>query len=590
MSNFKKYLKSGILTFLFILIFSLAAALFFSIPLYNDILHLGSDTGFHLTRINEWREAILEGIKYPYMWWHANFNFGYPTPLYYCQLLLFPAVYLISKGISLVISYKIYLFILIGAATFFIGFVQAKISKNKKISIIISMLIYLLNPHSIIAIFRRSALGELMALVFLPLALLGIYYVLYDDYKKWYYLVFGFTGLVLSHNITFILTCILFAIFILINIKNVIKNKQIIFSILKAIICTFLLSLFFTLPMLEGLLNNEMHINDKNSSYYITGLDISDIFDFTCDWSTYACLSPGPYLIFIPLLSIFVKDKKKDNKFIYDSLIIGYILMFCMTKYFPWKLFKFMSFMQFESRLLPLIICLEALAGGYYFEKIIDKLKNKYLKVLPSFILILLVIIPTYSSLKITRDGMYGYSNNMTLTEAYNILYKDYESSTYFDAQALSSGDYLPIVNPEYTTYEYYVPSISLSNSINETSAYMKIDDALIDDNEYYHYKFVINSNTNDDSWISIPRTYYYGYKVKAYINDELVCEITPYQDERNGTLRFEPLKSDVPVTYDVYYEISNIQKYSIIISKISCFLVPAYIIYDCIIKRRQLI
>ena len=584
MGNIKKYLKNII----FILLISLIVTIFFCIPLYNNILHLGSDTGFHLTRIWEYWKARLDGIKYPYMWWHANFNFGYPAPLYYCQLLLFPAVYLISKGISLIISYKIYLFILIALATFFIGFVQAKLSKNKKISIIISMCIYLVNPHSIISIFRRSALGELMALAFLPLALLGIYYVLYDDHNKWYYLVLGFTGLVLSHNITFILTCILFAIFILINIKNIIKNKQIISSIIKAIICTILLSLFFTLPMLEGLSNNKMQINNQNPSSYIEGMNIAGLFDFTCDWTVLACTSPGPYLIFIPLLSIFIKNKKKDNKFIFDCLIIGYILMFAMTKYFPWQLFKFMNFMQFASRLLPLIMCLEAIAGGYYFEKIIDKLKNKNLKIVPTFILILLIIIPTYSSLKDTKNGMSGYSNDMTLTEAYDALYKIYQGSTYYDAQALSSADYLPIVNAEYTTYEYYVPSISLSNSINETSAYMEIDDALIDNSEYYHYKFVINSNTNDNSWISIPRTYYYGYKVKAYIDGELVAEITPYQDERNGTLRFEPLKSDVPVTYDVYYEISNIQKYSMIISKISCILVPTYIIYDCLLKKKK--
>lgn len=116
----------------------------------------------------------------------------------------------------------------------------------------------------------------------------------------------------------------------------------------------------------------------------------------------------------------------------------------------------------------------------------------------------------------------------------------------------------------------------------------MEIDDALIDNTEYYHYKFVINSNDNDNAWISIPRTYYYGYKVKAYIDGKLVSEIAPYQDSRNGTLRFEPLKSDVPVTYDVYYEVSNIQKYSMIVSKTSCLLVPAYIIYDCFIKRKR--
>ncbi len=584
----KKILKNNLLFIIGLILLAFLISSYFCIPLYNNILHKGSDTGFHLTRIQAWRDAILEGVKYPYMWWHANFDFGYPAPLYYCQLLLFPAVFLISKGLTLIISYKIYLYLLVVSAAFFIGYTQKHLSNNKIIPTIISMFIYLINPHQIISIFRRSALGELMAMVFIPICLLGIYYVIYDNHDKWFYLTLGFTGIVLSHNISFALMCIIFLIFIIINAKRLLAEKDRLFSIIKAAICAFLLSLFFTLPMLEGLLNNEMFINNGDSSSYIQGISIKDIFNFSSDWTIFANLSPGPYLLFVPLCGIFVKDKKKNNKFIFDCWILGYILLFCMTKYFPWQLFKFMSFMQFSSRLLPIISGLLALSGAYYFNELLSTFKKTRLSILVTVFLTITIIVPTYSSLVTNRDGMYGYSNTMTLDEAYKELYKPYENETYYDAQELSSGDYLPVNNVEYTTFEYYEPSISLSNSINDTSDYMEIDDALIDKTTYYHYVFVINSNNNNDSWISIPRTYYSGYKVKAYQNDELIAEITPYADSRNGLLRFEPIKSDSPITYDVYYEISNIQKYSMKISKLSAIIVPIYIIYDCFYKKKR--
>ena len=586
MINFKKILKKNILYIILIFLLSLAIASYFCIPLYNNTLHLGSDTGFHLTRIQAWRDAILEGVKYPYMWWHANFDFGYPAPLYYCQLLLFPAVYLISKGFSLVISYKIYLFLLILAAIFSIGYSSKQISKNKLCAIIVAMFIYLINPHEIISIFRRSALGELMAAVFIPICLLGIYYVIYDNHNKWYYLVIGFSGTILSHNISFMLMCVVFLIFIIINIKKLYLEKERIVSIIKAVICAFLLSLFFTLPMLEGLLNNKMFINNVDSTSYIKGITISDIFNFKCDWTIFTNLSPGPYLLFVPLCGIFIKDKKIKNKFIFDCWIIGYVLLFSMTKYFPWQLFKFMTFMQFSSRLLPLISALLALSGAYYFSELLSCLKPKFVSLI-TITLIILIVVPTYSSLVINRDGMFGYTNNMTLDEAYEVLYKSNESGTYYDAQQLSSADYLPIKNVEYTTYEYYEPSISLSNSINDTSAYMEIDDALIDKSTYYHYVFVINSNNNDNATIGVPRIYYSGYKVNAYQNGELIKEIKPYADKRNGILRFEAIKSLTPITYDVYYDISNIQNYSMKISMASAIIVPIYIIYDCFIKNR---
>ncbi len=586
MNNFKKTLKKNILYIIFIFLLSLAITSYFCIPLYNDILHLGSDTGFHLTRIQAWRNAILEGVKYPYMWWHANFDFGYPAPLYYCQLLLFPAVYLISKGFSLVISYKIYLYLMIAAAIFSIGFVQKQISKNKLYAIVVTMFIYLINSHEIISIFRRSALGELMAAVFIPICLLGIYYVIYDDHNKWYYLVIGFTGTLLSHNISFILMCIIFFIFIIINLKKVFIEKERIISIMKAVICAFLLSLFFSLPMLEGLLNNKMFINNGDGTSYIQGITFKDMFNFKSDWTIFANLSPGPYLLFIPLCGIFVKNKRNNNKFIFDCWILGYILLFCMTKYFPWQLCKFMTFMQFSSRLLPVISTLLALSGAYYFNELLSNFRK--LKIVALTILIIIVVVPTYSSLTINRDGMYGYSNSMTLDEAYEALYKSGEANTYYDAQQLSSADYLPVNNVEYTTYEYYEPSISSSNSINDTSDYMEIDDALIDKTIYYHYIFVINSNNNDNATIGVPRTYYSGYKVKAYQNNSLIAEITPYADTRNGILRFEAIKSNTPITYDVYYEVSDIQKYSMKISKLSAIIVPIYIIYDCFIKRKR--
>ena len=210
---------------LIILLASLVITMLFCFPFFNGKLHHGAGTGFHLSRIQAYRDAIVEGIKYPYIYWHMNFDFGYPTPLFYCQLLLYPSVFLISKGIPLIISYKIYVGALIFLATFFIGLISYIVGKKSIIPSIIAMAIYIPNIHQITSIFRRSALGELMSLAFIPIALLGIYYVLYDDNNKWAVLTIGYTGLALSHNISFYLMSILFGMFFLINIKYLNKER-----------------------------------------------------------------------------------------------------------------------------------------------------------------------------------------------------------------------------------------------------------------------------------------------------------------------------------------------------------------------------
>lgn len=575
-------------TYILITILAILIGLYFSYPFTNGILHMGADTGFHLTRIQSYRDAILKGVKYPYMWWNANFNFGYPTPLYYCQLLLFPAVWLIARGVTLIRAYKIYIVCLMIASTFFVGLCQMKVSKAKVSTIILTMLIYLINPHQVTSIFRRSALGETMGLVFIPLALLGIYYVLYDDQNKWYVLTLGFLGLVLSHNITFILMCILFFFFILLNIKEL-KNKQRLLSIIKAIITTILLSLFFILPMLEGLSNNVMWINSPNNTTPIEAITLDKLFNFSCGWDVYQCSSPGPFLLFLPLCGFLIKNKKEKNKFVYHCFILSFIFLFMMTNYFPWKLFSIMNFMQFTSRILPILILLEAISGSYYFMELSNKINNKYLRYLPLTLLLIIFTIVSFSWLKTNYSGMYGYIDDDTLESAYERLYKPNEDNTYYDAQALSSGDYNHEMYLDYIHYEYTTVDNSLSHSIIDTSEEMEIDDGLINREEYYHYSFIINKNIHEKATVIAPRTYYYGYKVNVIKDDEIIDTLDTAMS-KDGLVQFEVLKSDTPITYDVFYQISNIQKYSMMISKVSLILVPIYAVYDCFIKRKRAI
>lgn len=413
-------------TFIFLLLISIIIALSFCYPFTNGILHKGADTGFHLSRIQAYRDAIVEGIKYPYIYWHMNFDFGYPTPLFYCQLFLYPCVLLISKGISLIVSYKIYIISLVFAATFFVGINSYIVSKKKIFPAIIAMLIYIPNIHQITSIFRRSALGELTALVFIPVAILGIYYTLYEDENKWIVLTIGYTGLALSHNISFYLMCILFGIFFLINIKHINKNR--IISIAKGIVFAFLLSAFFLLPMLEAMFTNNLQVNNSfNSSLVMEGMKIKDLFNFNTDFSLYQNSSIGPFLLFLPLTSLFIKNKKRDNKFIFDCLIIGYVTLFIMTEYFPWQLFKFMNFMQFTNRLLVIIIPLLAISGAYYTSIFIAYFKNSFLKYFILSVTCLIIIVFTAFALSPNLTGVYGYTDNMSLEEAYEVLYKPYK-------------------------------------------------------------------------------------------------------------------------------------------------------------------
>lgn len=577
--------KNSKRTFILLLLISSVIAVSFCYPFTNGILHKGADTGFHLSRIQAYRDAIVEGIKYPYIYWHMNFDFGYPAPLFYCQLFLYPCVLLISKGISLIVSYKIYIISLVFSATFFVGINSYIVSKKKIFPAIIAMLIYIPNVHQITSIFRRSALGELTALLFIPVAILGIYYTLYDDENKWIILTTGYTGLALSHNISFYLMCVLFGVFFLINIKIINKNK--IISIVKGIVFAFLLSAFFLLPMLEAMFTNNLQVNNSfNSSLVMEGMKIKDLFNFNTDFSLYQNSSIGPFLLFLPLTSLFIKNKKRDNKFIFDCLIIGYVTLFIMTEYFPWQLFKFMNFMQFTNRLLVIIIPLLAISGAYYTSIFIANFKNSFLKYFILSVTCLIIIVFTAFALSPNLTGVYGYTDNMSLDEAYEVLYKPYENETYYDSQALSSGDYLPVAKTNYINYPYETPAFSKSHSIIDTSEEMEIDPNGFEMYEYYHYKFNILSNSHYNAYVIVPKTYYNGYKVDIIKNGSIIETINPVQDKISGNVKFNVYKSDETITYDVYYQETKIQTYSMFVSKISLIVFIIVCLYQIFIKK----
>lgn len=576
--NIKKLLIILLLT-------SLAITVLFCFPFFNGKLHHGADTGFHLSRIQAYRDAIVEGIKYPYIYWHMNFDFGYPTPLFYCQLLLYPCVFLISKGILLIISYKIYIGALIFLATFFIGLTSYIVGKKGIIPSIIAMAIYIPNIHQITSIFRRSALGELMSLVFIPIALLGIYYVLYDDNNKWIVLTIGYTGLALSHNISFYLMSISFGMFFLINIKYL--NKERIVSILKGIFFAFLLSAFFLLPMIEGVLNNNLRMNYSfGSTYTMDGLSLSELLNFKADFTLYQSSSIGPFLLFLPVFSLFIRNKKKNNKFIFDCLIIGYATLFIMTDYFPWQFLKFMNFMQFTNRLLVIIIPLLAISGSYYTYLFLDSFKKNIVIYTGLISLSILIITFNANALIINYNWISGYTDNMTLDDAYKELYKPNENDAWFDVQALSSGDYLPEAKINYINYPYETPAFSKSHSIIDTSEEMEIDPDNFVMHEYYHYKFNILSNKHENAYVIVPKTYYNGYKVDIIKNGSIIETIDPVQDDISGNVKFNVYKTDETITYDVYYQETKIQTYSMFVSKISLIVFFIICLYQFSIKK----
>ena len=95
---------SWLLLFLFVVlsISALILAFLFCIPyLFRDLLPIGHDTFFHVSRIDGLAASIKDGDFLPAIYPYKNSGFGYGSPLFYCNLFLWPFALLHVLGLPL---------------------------------------------------------------------------------------------------------------------------------------------------------------------------------------------------------------------------------------------------------------------------------------------------------------------------------------------------------------------------------------------------------------------------------------------------------------------------------------------------------
>ena len=135
--------------------------------------------------------------------------------------------------------------------------------KSKKISFIVS-LIYLTVPYRLIDIYVRMAIGEVLAFTFIPLVFQGLYDIVNNEGKKWYLLVIGAVGILLSHNISTFLVALTSLIYLLFNLNKILKEKKI-KKILIALIFIIGIVVFFFIPLLETTLSSQYYVEYYNN-------------------------------------------------------------------------------------------------------------------------------------------------------------------------------------------------------------------------------------------------------------------------------------------------------------------------------------
>ena len=226
----------------------IALALLASYPLFTDFLTVGMDQEFHLRRIEGLFGALQSG-QWPARISTEHFGGkGYATGVMYPELFLYFPAALRLAGASLLFSWKALLFA-VNLGTAFSAYFCGRRLLGSRAAGMAAAIVYLLSPYRLCDLYIRAALGEALAMAFLPLLLYGLWQLLAGDEGQWPWLVLACTGIFQSHILSTEMAAVFAALCALAALPALRRRARLV-ALGKAVGLTVLLNLWFLVPFL----------------------------------------------------------------------------------------------------------------------------------------------------------------------------------------------------------------------------------------------------------------------------------------------------------------------------------------------------
>ena len=380
---FKEHGKEIVALLLFSLLVTIPNALYG--------IHIGHDMTFHLQRIEGIAQGLSQGQFPARMNTSFNDGYGYPVGVFYGDLLLYIPAVLRLVGLSILTSYKIYIWItniLTLLAAYYCGMT---FFGKKKISMLVA-LAYVASSYRLMDIYVRSALGEYTAFIFLPIIVAGVYKIYTGDIHEKKYqnnaviIALGMAGLLYSHILTTEMVVVVCFIVALIFIKRTFR-RQTLLVYAKAVGLFLLLGLAYIVPFLDYYIHTDTVIRTSGQSTYTIqkwGAYISQYFAFfrtiyganDTDPSLRMQITPGLLLMATLVVALIFIVMKKADKRIYFLTAMSLLMLLVSSNLFPWDAIakttigNMLAAVQFPWRYLGFATLFMALLLGSLIEKL----------------------------------------------------------------------------------------------------------------------------------------------------------------------------------------------------------------------------
>ena len=334
-------------------------------PLADTKIIPGHDDVFHVTRFLNIAEEIKNGV-FPVRMYADEIRFwGAPVGIFYPSLFFYIPALLKLSGLPVEICFNVFIAIvfLLGIFSSWYGFTL--LTKSKNIAFF-STLLYISSGYYLMDAYIRSAIGELLGLSFMPLAIASIEILVAKSKVKVKDYVWGILAIsaVIQSHVLCSVALVLFGLFCLIvHYKSI--SFRLFYRILVLIIVVFLLNAHFIIPFLLFYKNVPITM-DFVDGFAEQGWPTIVLFRFFLAWNFWLVVA---VYFFLPKMlrsynskSAKNSGKSKDKKeFLFSKIYVkcvfaGCLFLFMADLSFPWDMFPllkhFFQTMQFPWRFL----------------------------------------------------------------------------------------------------------------------------------------------------------------------------------------------------------------------------------------------